>query len=290
MKTKPYFRCLCVLFLMAAARLSILAAEEQSGAVRILSQTVGTDELLLALAEPAQIAGLSHLATDPRFSAVAREAVAYQRLELNSDAEGALKFKPTLVLCADYSRAEFVSQMRRAGVRVLIFDTYRTMQDAYANLRLLARELGAEAKAERLIAACEARVSALHERLAGARPVRVLVPSTYGLISGSETTFQDICDHARADNLASSLGGLVGHQPTPVEKLLTWPVEFVVLSGRDATSDLETFRRLPPYQFMSAVKEGRTVHLPGYLLSCVTHHRIDGYELLARQLHPERFK
>ena len=32
--------------------------------VRVVSQTVGTDELLLALAEPEQVAALSHLARE----------------------------------------------------------------------------------------------------------------------------------------------------------------------------------------------------------------------------------
>jgi iron complex transport system substrate-binding protein len=45
---------------------AFLAATFSFGAeVRVVSQSVGTDELLLALAEPGQIAALSHLANDP---------------------------------------------------------------------------------------------------------------------------------------------------------------------------------------------------------------------------------
>jgi iron complex transport system substrate-binding protein len=41
---------------------------------------------------------------------------------------------------------------------------------------------------------------------------------------------------------------------------------------------------------MKAFKEGRLVVIPGSMLSSVSHHRIDTYELLARALHPERFR
>src|SRR5262249_13748342 len=48
---------------------------------RVVSQTLGTDELLLVLADPGQIVALSHLATDPKFSPVVKEASAYPRLK-----------------------------------------------------------------------------------------------------------------------------------------------------------------------------------------------------------------
>jgi iron complex transport system substrate-binding protein len=41
--------------------------------------------------------------------------------------------------------------------------------------------------------------------------------------------------------------------------------------------------------YMEAAKAGRFVLLSGRGISSVTHHRIDAYEQLARQLHPERF-
>jgi iron complex transport system substrate-binding protein len=172
---------------------------------------------------------------------------------------------------------------------VLIFDRYHTLEDAYANLRSLAHELGAQTRAESLIASCEARVAELRGRLQGVKPVRVLSPSSYGLIPGADTTFQDLCDHAVAENLAATLGGLTGHVPPPSEKLLTWPVEVVVLGGTDLASALAAFVKLPPYQFMPAIREKRVALLQPYMLSCVSHRRIDGYEMLARALHPEAF-
>lgn len=258
--------------------------------VRVVSQTAGTDELLLALAEPAQVAALSHIATAPEYSAVAREAAAFPRLS-PGDSETILKFRPTLVLFADYSRAELVAQVRRTGVRVIVFDRYATLADVYANLRTLGRELGREERAEALIAACEARMAALAKRLEGVKPVRVVNASTYGLLSGAGTTFQDLCDHAGAENLAATLGGLRGVAPEPSEKMLAWPIDAVVLGGEGTAEEaLAPLRAALPYRHIGAVREGRAVVLPSALLASVTHHRIEAYERLARGLHPEAFE
>jgi iron complex transport system substrate-binding protein len=270
---------------------AVLLARGEPNAVRVVSQTVGTDELLLALAEPSQIAALSHLSRESVYCAVADEAKNYPQLSPTCDLEGVLQFHPTLILCANYSRIELVTQARRAGLRVIVFEKYRTIEDAYENLRLLARELGpaAEARAERIITDCERRIADLHKRLEGAKLVRVIAPSTYGMIPGDDSTFQDLCDHAGAENLAFTLGKLHGHEAPPNEQMLAWPVDRVVLSGDNAEQALAVFRQIPPYQFMPAVKEGRVALLKHYQLSCVTHYRIAGYEQLARALHPERF-
>jgi iron complex transport system substrate-binding protein len=183
-----------------------------------------------------------------------------------------------------------VAQLRRAGTRVILFDRYTTLADSYANLRLLGRELGREDRAERIIGECEGRVAALEARLRRVRPARVIAPSTFGVIPGAQSTFQDLCDHAGAENLAWTLGRITGHGPQPSEAMLTWPVDFVVVAGADIGTALAPFRALPPYEFMPAVKSGRAVLLPPAPLGCVSHLRVDGYEILARALHPEAFR
>ena len=259
--------------------------------VRIVSQTVGTDELLLAVAAPEQIAALSHLALEPDFSAVVEESRAFPTLIKGGDAESILKFRPTLVLVADYSRADLVAQIERAGVRVLKFTRYQSLDDAFDNLRLLAAEIGpeAEARADAVIAETQARAAALKKRLANVPLVRVIAPSTYGVIGGAGTTFQDLCDHAGGQNLATTLGGVQGHGEAPREQMIAWPVDKVVVAGTDAASALAPYVNLPPYQFMAAVREKRVALIAPWMLSTVSHHRVTAYECLARELHPEVF-
>lgn len=297
MRTKPatmtsYAWCIAVLLFVVGLGRSLCAAEPDTrSTVRVVSQFVGGDELLLAIAAPEQIAALSHRGRERVFSATAAEAMNYPQI-VQGDAETILKYDPTLVLFADYSRIELVEQVRRAGVRVIVCDRYRMLEDAYENLRQLAKELGpsAERKAEAIITDCDARVRALEEKLRNVKPVRVIAPSTYGVVGGADTTFQDLCDRAGAINLAATVGGLRGHQAPPNEQMLTWPIDRVVVSGDSMHEALAPYRTLPPYQYMPAVREGRAVLIEPYMLSCVSHHRVAAYECLARGLHPEVFR
>ena len=255
---------------------------------RVVSQTVGTDDLLMVLAEPAQIAALSHLARDGRYSPYAREAQRFPCLT-NGEAEDILRFRPDLVLVASYTQAETIALLRRAKVPVLILDHFDTLDDLYANTRMLGRALGREARAEALIRQWQSRVDDIAKRLRGARPTRVLSVGFFPFTAGSGTSFQDICDHAGALNVAAE-AGLKGHAPTPTERVLTWKTEVLVAPADPGEDVRPRLAEMTPYKFLPALKQGHVVQLPGALLAATSQARIDAYEWLARVLHPERFR
>jgi len=275
-------RSLLFLSLLLSLALPLAAARPQ----RVVSQSVGTDELLLAMADPGQIAALSHISHDAEFSPVAEAAKRFPAIK-DSDAESVLRFRPDLVLAASYTRPETLALLRRAGVRLVVLDRFETLEDVYASLRYLGRELGQEGRAEAVISQSRARVNALAEKLRGVRPVRVLSAGLYPFTSGAGTTFQDLCDHAGALNVAAE-AGIKGHAPTPSEQLLVWNVEVLIAAGDDQTR--ARLGELPHYRVLPAFKAGRVVVLPGRMMSSVSHHRIATYEALARALHPERFR
>ena len=255
---------------------------------RVVSQTVGTDDLLLAIAEPRQIAALSHLAQDERYSPSVREAKRFPHLA-NSDAESVLRFRPDLVIATSYTEVEVLNLLRRAKVNLLVIERYETLDDLYTNARRIGKALRREARAEELIRQWKARVEALRVRLQGVKPVRVLAVGLYPFTAGAGTTFQDICDHAGALNVAAE-AGLKGHAPTPGEQVLAWRTEVLVAPGEPGFDMKARLMELPPYKFLPALKQGRLVELPGSLMAATSQARIDGYEALARALHPERFR
>lgn len=271
-------RLLSVLLVLA---LPLAAARPQ----RVVSQSVGTDELLLALADPDQIAALSHIAKDPQFSPVAAEAARFPAIR-DSDAESVLRFRPDLVLAASFTRPETLALLRRAGVRLVVLDRFDSLEDVYASLRTLGSELGQAARAEALIARCRTRLRDLAAQLAGVRPVRVLSVGIYPFTAGAGTTFQDLCEHSGALNVAAE-AGLKGHAPTPAERLLVWNPEVLVAAGGADTRD--RLAGMPQYRALPAFQAGRLVVLPGSMMSSLSHHRIAAYEALARALHPDRF-
>lgn len=254
---------------------------------RVVSQTVGTDDLLLALAAPGQIAALSHLARDRRYSPSYQEAQSLPCLD-NSEAEAILRHRPDLVLVASYTEPEVLNLLRRAKVELLIIERFETLEDLYANAHRLGKALGREARAEELIKQWQARVEVLRRKLEGVKPVRVLAVGLYPFTAGAGTTFQDLCDHTGAINVAAE-AGLKGHAPTPGEQVLAWRVETLIAPGEPGQDMLARLRELAPYKYLPALKQGRVVQLPGALMAATSQARIDAYELLAKALHPERF-
>ena len=278
-------------------------AAKKISSARIVSQSVLTDELALAVAQSGQVVALSQLARDDNFSAISETARTYPQLPVRGTAESIMQHRPTLVLFSDFSRPELVAQVKRTGVAVLVFDRYATMEDTYANLRRLGAAIdpAAEEKSREVIAATEKRVAALAKKLAGRKIVRVIAPSTYGVIPGDGTNFQDLCAHAGAENLAASLGKMRGHSAPPAEQMLGWPIDRLVVavpenaarppfSAAMVERAVAPFRQVPPYKFMAAVKEKRVALLQPWQMSCLSHHRVEAYEQLARQLHPEAFQ
>jgi iron complex transport system substrate-binding protein len=255
---------------------------------RVVSQTVGTDDLLMAIAAPGQIAALSHLARDPRYSPGADAARAYPCLR-NGEAEDILRFRPDLVLAASYTAPETVALLRRAGIPVLVFDHFDSLGELYANARRLGLALGRETRAEELVRAWRARVRRLEERLRGCVPVRVLAVGFYPFTAGAGTTFQDLCDHAGALNVAAEQG-LRGHVPTPDERVLAWKVDVLVAPVEEGMDLQARLGQLAPYRFMAAFRQGRVVQLPAALMASTSQARLEAYERLARALHPEAFQ
>lgn len=255
---------------------------------RIISQTVGTDELLIDLCEPSRIAALSFLSRNPDYSDIAEIAGRFAQV-VDGSAEQILKYKPDLVLFTSYSRPELVEQVKRAGIPIIVFDRFNTLDDVYVNIRTLGKAIGRSKAAEDLIRQCEERVSVLQNRLNGVSRSRVLSPSLNGYLAGMGTTFQDLCDYAGAINVVGE-AGLRGHSPTPSEALMRWKVDYLVLSSSAVSNNLINLRKHPSYSVLSATQEGRVVLIPQALLSSVTHRRIRGYEIMAQQLHPGSFK
>jgi iron complex transport system substrate-binding protein len=255
---------------------------------RVVSQTVGTDDLLLALAAPGQVAALSHLARDGRYSPIAKVAAGRPCL-VRGDAEDVLRFRPDLVLVASYTEAETQALLRRAKVPVLVLEHFETLEDLYRNARTIGAALGRPAQAEAVVAGWQARVQNLERRLAGVKPARVLAVGFYPFTAGRGTTFQDLCDHAGAINVAAE-AGLQGHVPTPNEKVLTWKVDQLVAPWEEGM-DLKTrLGQVAPYKYMEAFRQGRVLAMPGSLMATTSQARLDGYEWLARALHPEAFR
>jgi iron complex transport system substrate-binding protein len=159
--TRSHFRkavqfILALLCILGAAR----HPAEADAPRRVVSFNICADQLVVALAAPEQIAGLSPYATDPTLSAVAEEARAFRRLQWH--AESIIPLDPDLVLVGPRDRSVTQRMLTALGFRVVGIDFVSTIAAAREQIRAVAALLGHPERGETLLA----RFDAAHSRLA----------------------------------------------------------------------------------------------------------------------------
>ncbi len=95
---------------------------------RIVSLTLATDEILLAICPPKRIAAISTMATDSNYSNVVIESKQILAKTTNNT-EYILGFKPDLVFVASYSQAEMVELLQKTDTSVFRFTNFSSIAD-----------------------------------------------------------------------------------------------------------------------------------------------------------------
>jgi iron complex transport system substrate-binding protein len=147
-------------FAVFSAAAASQAARAEAAPRRVVSFNICTDQLVVALADPDQIAGLSPYATDPTLSAVAEEARAFPRLEWH--AESTIPLNPDLVLVGPRDRSVTQRLLIALGFRVVEIPFISTIAAAREQIRQVAALLGHPDRGEALLA----RLDAARRRLA----------------------------------------------------------------------------------------------------------------------------
>lgn len=144
-------------------------AEERPRSV--VSLNLCTDQLLLALADPEQIASLSFLARDPSISYLPGQAARFPAND--GRGESILFGGADLVLAAGFGSRTKQELLERHGLEVLALDPWQSLDDGRNQIRTLARRLGHAERGEGLIAAIDAALA----RAAGIVPAgRSILP------------------------------------------------------------------------------------------------------------------
>ena len=208
----------------------LAARADGSRPARIVSMNLCTDQLALLVAAPEQIHSLSYISRDPASSPLAEEARRYP--PNHGLAEEIFLMRPDLVLAGAYTRRETTNMLARLGFRVETFAPAASFDDIRANIRRLGRLLGRETRASHLLAAFDqarsrrrATTPADHR---GPRPLAALYYAN-SHTSGRGTLASDILDHARVENLATSLG-LGGIVRLPLE-LIVYRAPDLLITG-----------------------------------------------------------
>jgi iron complex transport system substrate-binding protein len=140
-----------------------LSHASTTGPQRIVCLTEETTEWLYLLGEDARIVGISGYTVRPRR---ARDEKPRVSAFLDGKIDKIVALEPDLVIGFSDMQAALADKLIRAGLNVLVTNQ-RSVAEIVATLRLVAGLVGAQARAEAWIAACEARHRAIEAAAAG---------------------------------------------------------------------------------------------------------------------------
>ena len=201
---------------------------------RVASINLCTDQLLMTLADPEQILGLSPYSRDVARSWDAAKAGKFPRL--SGEAEDVLVLNPDIVVAGRFTKRATRELLKEKGLRVVEFDAARSLDDVKNEIwqmgGLVLHPDRAATEVQRLDTAI-ARARAVVSR----RPYRVLALSRRGWVSGGDSLTSSLLATAGLDNAASDLGYKLGGFAS-LETIVSLRPDFLLVSdGGDFAED-----------------------------------------------------
>ncbi|MDB5713883.1 MAG: iron transporter [Sphingomonadales bacterium] len=207
-QTMPHYsyRSVVSTFVIAAMMFLVAPSYAQPASTlsrpkRIVSLNLCSDQYLLALADPGQIAGLTHNATDPTISAAAASARGLHIM--GQSAEELLASDPDLNIGMPAKRSGIVAALAGRNFRAVDLTFANTYADILAQIRQVASAVGQVPRGEALIARMNRELASVPRR-SGIR-----VAAYYqrrGYMTGTGTLVDDLMMRVGLTNLAGKLG------------------------------------------------------------------------------------
>jgi iron complex transport system substrate-binding protein len=216
---------------IAAAALAMSGGEwlppaQAAGLPRIASMNVCTDQLLVPLADPGQILGLSRFSRDAWQSFVADEARRFP--SLSGGAEDILVLRPDIVVASLFDKRSTRELLRQNGLRLAEFAVPRNLDEVKAQIRQMGEITGHPDRAAAEVARLDAAIAKARQTVVEKR-YRVLPLSRRGFVTGSDSLVSSILDEIGLLNAAGDLGvGMGGF--ASLEAIVSLKPDFLLVS------------------------------------------------------------
>lgn len=245
---------------------------------RVVSFNLCADQLLVALADPGQIAGLSPYAADPSLSVVREAAKAFPRLDWN--AESVVRLAPDLILAGPSDRTT-EALLAATGTRVEKVALVSDLAGARTQIRQVAALLGHPARGDALIA----RIDAAADRLRRDVPNRkrtALIVERGGYVSGPGSLAGAMLGGAGFVAPHGAPGGFGGF--VSLEGLLTLRPDLILTKDAPAVASDQGALFLMHPALAALYPPERRIALPSRYVTCGGPALAEGLEYLARVL------
>ena len=245
---------------------------------RIVSLNMCVDGILVELVSHDRIAALSHYARDPQRSTISTIA---QQLPITYEtAEEVVALRPDLVLTSRHSAPATRNALKRVGIRFEIFGVPDTIAGSLAQVRQVARLLGAEREGEAMVARIEQALEAA--RLpANEQPLTAAIYQPGGLSAGANTVVGELMQLTGLQNIAARYG-VKDFRPLPLEVLVSDPPD-VLLVGETSPGSPMRVERIVRHRALRALESQMIqAEFPARLLFCAGPTMIAAAHTLAR--------
>jgi iron complex transport system substrate-binding protein len=255
-------------------------------AERIVSVTLGTDEILLTLVGTERLVGVTYLATDPSISNAADLAADVENI-VEADPEQIIALEPDLVFVETFTDPAVIEQIESAGIPVFIAGSLDSIDGVRGNILVLGQLTGDEARAQEMVEEMDTALKDITQPLEGAsvEPLSVLYLAPDGWVAGSSTTLHDIIEHAGGLNAAAE-AGLDSWQQVSEETIIEIDPDVILVSSFMPVDDVLTN---PVYASLSAVQNARVYQANDVHLSAVSQYIVLGVQDVATILYPDLF-
>ena len=245
---------------------------------RVVSFNQCGDQLVLALADPAQIAGLSPYAADPSLSAVAEKAKAFPRLDWQ--AESTIALQPDLVLIGQNDRPVTKHILRAQGLRLYEIALISDLDAARRQIIEVAAVLGHPERGKKLLAELDAARARLH---AAPKPPfqSALLVNRGGYTAGEKSLAAALLAEAGLKPPPGAPPGYGGY--VPLEQLLMLRPDAIVLNNLPRESDQGSYNLSHPALIALYPPQRRIVLPPRYTI-CGGAALIEAFDYLAALL------
>lgn len=204
---------------MIGAIALVLAAASASAGPRIVSLNPCVDAVLMQVADPAQIAGISHYSQDPAATSIPL-ALARRFKATSGTAEEVVALAPDLVITGAHVAPSTINALRRLNVRMLKLPVPETIAESDAQIRTIAAAIGHPAAGAALVARIDAAVAAAMPPPGPSVPA--LIWQGGGLVPGSGTLADELLRRTGFRNLSATYG-LKKWDVLPLEYLVDRP-------------------------------------------------------------------
>ena len=261
---------------------------------RIVTLSVGHDEITYALVPASRIVGVGAVTKEPMFSNVAH--LAKEAKTLSREPEVILSVAPDVMVTSPFIKAEVVEVLSNVGLPVIQTALENDPESRINSILLLGYIYGEEERAVAFAQEVRARFEAL-QAVVRDKPNdqrrRVLATSRFSdkiFAAGASSTEGSIIEAAGGINVAAA-EGLTGNPTISLESVIAMRPEILLItqppdSGQPYIDDLLSNAALAE---VPAIRDGKVFLVDNTSFTTLSHWNLLGAEKLARLLWPDDF-